>query len=65
MCLMLESPWDMGTFCKSVLSQLVSEHNFPALSRNGIAAGEKKKKKRGFKFYKDTHTHTLTHGAGV
>lgn len=44
MCLMLESPWDMGTFCKSVLSQLVSEHNFPALSRNGVAAGKKKKR---------------------
>jgi len=40
-------------FCKSVLSQFVSEHNFPVLSQDGIAAG---RKKEGFKFYKHTHT---------
>ncbi len=45
-CLMLVPQWDMDTYCKSVLSQFVSEHNFPALSQNGIAAG---RKKGGFK----------------
>lgn len=42
-CLMCESLWDMGTFCKSVLSQFVSEHNFASCIRNGIATGEKRK----------------------
>lgn len=55
-CLMCESLWDVGTFCKSVLSQFVSEHNFATCIWNGIATGEKKKDLRFTKTR--THAHT-------